>query len=367
MSQIRNDFWIRLVGIALLTALALSSDDIYQQAITGRVLVKLLLTLTTIIITWHLNRAIIIAYQTRAAFAKNGSIRWLLIFLSCTVATTVAGWLMKAAEYSLIHGTLRGLVSQMDSISLTLNQTTLQLSTNGLDWLHGLLNALFYIGVYRIFFFLADSSMYRQRLAQVEQEKEQLRISNLQSQLEVLKQQVNPHFLFNALNSLSALIAEDPKQAEAFVDKLSGVYRYVLRANEQPLTTLGAELQFLDAYYHLLKTRYGDGLFLSVTVDAAHQASQLPPLTLQLLVENAVKHNVVSSKRPLHIHIASPSQPELLVSNTLQRKQSRVLSNGVGLSNILAKYQLLDLPAPVVTQTQDAFIVRLPLLIEPSI
>ncbi|MVM35056.1 sensor protein lytS [Spirosoma sp. HMF4905] len=361
-----KDIWIRVVGIALLTALLLVSDDTYQQPINGPVLVKFLFALTTIIITWHLNRAIIIYYRTRALFPTNRTSRWLFTFLSCGLATTLVAWLMAAFEYGAIHGTVRGFVDQLQTISITLNQVTVRLSSYGFDWLHGLVNALFYTFLYGIVFFIRDSSLYRQRLEQAEREKEQLRVTNLQSQLDVLKQQVNPHFLFNALNSLSALIAEDPKQAEEFLDKLSGVYRYVLRANEQHLTTLEAELSFIDAYYHLLKTRYGDGLTLTVAVEASHRSSQLPPLTLQLLVENAVKHNVVSPKRPLSIQIISTSQTELIVSNTLQRKQTHVLSNGVGLTNIISKYQLMNLPIPVIDETKGQFIVSLPLLLEPT-
>ena len=185
--------------------------------------------------------------------------------------------------------------------------------------------------------------------------------------LDVLKQQVNPHFLFNALNSLSALISEDPQRAEVFVDKLSGVYRYVLRANNEPMTTLAAELDFLNAYYHLLQTRHGSGLSLTVAVDEPKRACQLPPLTLQLLVENAVKHNVVSASRPLHIRISTDESGELVVQNNLQRKatrpgEARAFSNGVGLSNIVAKYQMLGLPQPAVEESAEQFIVRLPLL-----
>ncbi|GAB3551550.1 sensor histidine kinase [Spirosoma fluminis] len=181
-------------------------------------------------------------------------------------------------------------------------------------------------------------------------------------QLRALQAQVNPHFLFNSLNSLSSLIDDNPERATQFVDQLSQVYRYLLRANEQPLTTLASELDFIQSYYHLLKTRHGDGLLVSIRVDPVYTARLLPPLTLQLLVENAVKHNVILAKRPLHITIVTDPDGYLTLTNTLQRKRTAVLSNGVGLSTILTQYQTLNQPAPDVFVDDDTFTVRIPLI-----
>ncbi len=193
----------------------------------------------------------------------------------------------------------------------------------------------------------------------------ELKQLHMQQQLDVLKQQVNPHFLFNSLNSLIALIGENPRQAEAFAEELSSVYRYVLRANEQNLTDLSTELEFIHSYYHLLKTRHGNGLQLNIAIDERFNVYQLPPLTLQLLVENAVKHNVTLPDLPLFIEITSDSQARLSVCNTVRKKPNRVLSNGVGLSNILAKYQVLGQPAPTVQETNGHFVVTLPLIPNP--
>ncbi|MFC5411445.1 sensor histidine kinase [Larkinella bovis] len=203
-------------------------------------------------------------------------------------------------------------------------------------------------------------------LRQSEKEKEQLQIANLQSQLEALKQQVNPHFLFNSLNSLGALIEENPKQAGQFLEELSSVYRYLLRSNEQDLIPLTTELDFIRSYFHLLKTRHGDGLELQLRVDDQYHTHQLPPLTLQLLVENAVKHNIVLPDQPLIIEIITTSDGQVQVTNNLQRKASRVLSNGVGISNILRKYQMLSQPSPTVREVDGHFLVTLPLIRQPS-
>ncbi|WP_246859388.1 sensor histidine kinase [Spirosoma sp. KCTC 42546] len=181
-------------------------------------------------------------------------------------------------------------------------------------------------------------------------------------QLRALQAQVNPHFLFNSLNSLSALIDDDQGRASHFVDQLSQVYRYLLRTSNQALTTLASELDFIESYYHLLKTRHGSGLTLTVQVNPAYQAKLLPPFTLQLLVENAVKHNIVLANEPLRINIVTDDAGYLVVSNNLQRKRTPVLSNGVGLSTILAQYQKLDQLPPDIIEGEGRFTVRLPLI-----
>ncbi|GAB3709352.1 hypothetical protein GCM10027592_45430 [Spirosoma flavus] len=190
----------------------------------------------------------------------------------------------------------------------------------------------------------------------------QLKQLHMQQQMDVLKQQVNPHFLFNSLNSLLTLIGESPQQAEVFTEELSSVYRYVLRANEQDLTDLATELEFINSYTHLLRTRYGAGFDLLIQVDHRFRTYQIPPLTLQLLVENAVKHNIVMKSKPLTIEIQTDALANLHVRNNIQKKKQGVVSNGVGLNNILAKYEMLGQPRPSVREETGQFVVALPLI-----
>jgi hypothetical protein len=192
-------------------------------------------------------------------------------------------------------------------------------------------------------------------------EKEQLKKINLQSQFESLKNQVNPHFLFNSLNSLSSLIADEPEQAEQFVDEMSKVYRYLLQTNEGELTPLANELKFIDSYYHLLKTRYRAGICMEVAIPNEYLNYLLPPLTLQMLVENAVKHNVIQANKPLKLELKIV-EGQLIVRNNLQRKTIRVASNQVGLTNIAAKYRLLAQTEPIISDDDGYFTVVLPLL-----
>ncbi|GAB3166635.1 sensor histidine kinase [Telluribacter humicola] len=197
-------------------------------------------------------------------------------------------------------------------------------------------------------------------------EKEQLEKSNLQSQLDGLKSQVNPHFLFNSLNSLSSLIADEPEKAERFVDEMSKVYRYLLQTNEAELTPLSTELQFIQSYIHLLTTRYGRGISVNIDIEEGLKQCYLPPLTLQLLVENAVKHNITLTSKPLHIEIKTTPEGKLIVRNNLQKRIVRVQSNQVGLSNISSKYKLLaqrqtDVSDINIEETSEFFTVTLPL------
>ncbi|MEO6734493.1 MAG: histidine kinase [Ferruginibacter sp.] len=193
-------------------------------------------------------------------------------------------------------------------------------------------------------------------------EAENLKKENLQSQLEGLKGQVNPHFLFNSLNSLSSLIADEPEKAEKFLDEMSKVYRYLLRSNEEGLATLETELQFINSYFHMLKTRYGDGLDMEIRVNEQYLNHLLPPLTLQMLVENAVKHNMILKDSPLQILIMTTHNGKLIVSNNLQKKLNNVMSNKVGLHNITKKYELMREDEITIQDDGKEFSVAVPLI-----
>jgi sensor histidine kinase YesM len=204
-----------------------------------------------------------------------------------------------------------------------------------------------------------DTSFGRIRVSQLE--AEQLKKAQLQTQFDSLKEQVSPHFLFNSLNSLSSLIATDPVRAEEFVEEMSRVYRYLLRSNEEHLTTLKKEIAFIESYIVLLQTRFGSGFQPVITIPEEVKEYLLPPMTLQLLIENAVKHNIVDPDMPLTVELYVQGE-KLIVSNNLQKKNKTVISNKVGLNNIISKYRLLNSPEVEIRETPDAFTVVLPLI-----
>jgi len=201
-------------------------------------------------------------------------------------------------------------------------------------------------------------SKYKENLA----EKQMLEQMSITQEFDNLKSQVNPHFLFNCFNTLSSLITENKKEAEKFLDELSKVYRYLLRTNEEGVATLENELKFINSYYKLLKTRHGEALQLQIEIDKRYMNYVLPSLSLQLLVENAVKHNVVSKQQPLMIEIFTTTGNQLVVNNNLQRKLKKESSTHIGINNIKSKYKLLQQPGFQVVEGENNFMVVLPLV-----
>ncbi len=188
-----------------------------------------------------------------------------------------------------------------------------------------------------------------------------LQKENLQSQFEVLRQQVNPHFLFNSLNVLTSLIKLEPDLAEKFTEHLSKVYRYVLENKDNELVNLQTELDFLDAYVFLLNIRFMNKIEVNVNIGDDKKKLKILPLALQLLIENAIKHNSMSKKNPLKINIYTENKNTLTVENNLQERESHMASTGVGLKNIEHRYHLLEMPAPQFYKTETKFIARIPL------
>ena len=146
-----------------------------------------------------------------------------------------------------------------------------------------------------------------------------------------------------------------------FVHKLSGVYRYLLQSNEKNLISLKEELTFLDAYLHLLQTRFGKGLQTTIDIRVNPEDYLIPPLTLQLLVENAVKHNIVSVDQPLVLEVYTINE-KLVVKNNLQKRKSPVVSHHIGLVNLFSRYQLITSAELEISETEQAFIVTIPLI-----
>ena len=189
--------------------------------------------------------------------------------------------------------------------------------------------------------------------------QEQLKREQLALQYETLKSHVNPHFLFNSLNAVTSLISTDPDKAILFVKKLSEVFRYVLEQKDNELTTLNAELNFLESYIFLQKIRFGENLM--VNIDVPERNRYIIPLSLQMLIENALKHNVVSKEFPLTINISSKNGNYLVVSNNLRKKPVMGSSN-LGLENIRSRYGFFTENRVVVEETENEFRVEIPLL-----
>ena len=189
-----------------------------------------------------------------------------------------------------------------------------------------------------------------------------LQKENLQAQFDVLKQQVNPHFLFNSLNVLTSLIKLEPNLAEKFSEQLSKVYRYVLENKDNELVDLNTELNFLDAYIFLLNIRFVDKLRVNINIPEERRSDLIIPLAMQLLIENAIKHNIMSKSEPLTIDVFIDSENFLNIVNNLQERPTQLVSTGVGLKNIQNRYLLLNNTEPTFEKTTTLFIARVPLV-----
>jgi len=192
-------------------------------------------------------------------------------------------------------------------------------------------------------------------------EQEVLVKENISSQLEGLKNQVNPHFLFNSLNTLASIIPEDQDRGVRFVTKLSKVYRYILDIKDQKLISVREELEYLHSYTYLLKERFGNNIIIDIDVDSSDFEKLIIPLSLQITFENAIKHNIITSRKPLHIQVYMENE-NLVVKNNLQKKSTVGASTKMGLQNIKNRYSFFTDKEVGVIATMKHFIVTLPLL-----
>lgn len=192
--------------------------------------------------------------------------------------------------------------------------------------------------------------------------EEQFKRESLAFQYESLKNQVNPHFLFNSLNVLSSLVTKDPEGSVQFIRQLSEVYRYVLEQKDREVVELGTEMRFVESYVYLQKIRYADNLRIELAPDLSdHYSRQVIPISVQMLVENAIKHNVVSGDEPLTVRIGVEGD-HLVIRNNLQVRTTVPESGNIGLKNIKSRYEYLTERDFLIVNDGKEFVVRIPLI-----
>ena len=202
---------------------------------------------------------------------------------------------------------------------------------------------------------------YINRLKDAQIETQKLKRQNLEAQFEALRNQINPHFLFNSFNVLSNLVYKDADMSAQFIEQLAKVYRYLIYHQENKLVPLEEELDFIEAYLYLLEIRFADNLHVEVNFPDSINGWQIAPVSLQLLIENAIKHNTLSANRPLTIRLALEDR-YISVTNNLQPKSDMQESTGVGLQNIIKRYQFLTDEEIVIENNNSNFTVKLPLI-----
>ena len=335
-----NDGWFRFIGIPLI---ALMGNIIFfnrnnsgdERFGFGMIY---LLSLAETMVMWEANRVVVKHYRKRFPSLAQTKQRLIRIAVGCLIVTLILRTLnIYFYDATMLWGYRFPLEGYLHSIFVAL--------------LFVIILAGIYEGIY-----------YYSQWQKTAVEAEALKKENLQTRLESLKTQINPHFLFNSLGTLSSLIEEEPAKAQRFVNDMSSVYRYLLQTSENSLTTLYNELDFIKAYNQMLQTRFAEGLQVIVNIDQRFLHYQLPVLTLQVLVENAVKHNTILADKPLCIEIHTNNSAQLSVKNNLQKKTSPVISHNLGLNNIALKYKLLGQPEIIIKQTSEYFKVTVPLI-----
>ncbi|KYG72358.1 sensor histidine kinase [Roseivirga echinicomitans] len=218
------------------------------------------------------------------------------------------------------------------------------------------------VGITFVISFFLNSVEFLKNWKKASLDAERLKKEQMEAKYETLKNQVNPHFLFNSLNALTNLVYEDQDQAAKFIRELSKVYRYVLDTRAQEVVSLQTEMEFVNSYLFLQKIRFDEKLQLNISIEGFEQ-KMLPPMAVQMLLENAIKHNIIAEEEPLTIHIEIENGEKLVIRNNLQKKNIPLEeSSGMGLSNIKSRYEFLSPIRVEVIDGPSEFIVKLPLL-----
>lgn len=229
-----------------------------------------------------------------------------------------------------------------------------------IDW--GGVDVLISIGItfFITFFMFAKSFLDNWRKASLDTER--IKREQMSTKYESLKNQVNPHFLFNSLNALTNLVYENQDMAADFIRKLSKVYRYVLDNQSKEVVSLETELAFVNSYLFLQRIRFDDKLKVNINVEG-YEKTMIPPIALQMLFENAIKHNTIAEEEPLTIDVFVENKTTLVIKNNLQKKNIPIEeSAGVGLKNVQARFEFLSPTKVEIIETESEFIVKLPLL-----
>ncbi len=292
---------------------------------------------------WITDRAIMIFYRKKYPDFDMVKKRLIYVTITCIIAVLLIGFLL----------------TPIISIFLELcNTSNIHHARPFAGPIAALTSSFFILGIY-------ETIWYYSQLKRAIHDQELVKVAHVQSQLDGLRNQVNPHFLFNSLNTLNHIVEYENKTvAKNFINQLSKVYRYILDSREESTIILEEELDFVNAYVSIQKERFLESLKVNIDVPQQYIYKKIIPLSLQLLIENAIKHNIISTKKPLTITIDIDEQNQLIrVTNNLQKKSKVLHSTKVGLENILERYRLLSNDKSVkIEASENYFSVSIPLL-----
>ena len=333
-----DDFWFSVLGIIIL---GIATTYLFNASILSLTLVEAIITIVVVlffsITDWVINRAFMIFLRKKFPHLKD-SVQRIVFFLLAIVFTVVTVDYIGAKLFSFV-----GL-----NINYSFQERTKAL-------LIIIFISIMTMAIYEAIYFYV-------RLKKSIREEEQSKQAIIQAQLDALRNQAQPHFFFNTLNTLRDIIDQNSKEdAKEFVDKLSDMYRFLLEAGNANLISLRDELKFSKAYIHIQSERFGDNLKLNWNIPKASLDTMIVPMSLQLLLENAIKHNVISRAKPLEVHI-NIKDDCIVVFNKIQVKSTQLPSTKVGLKNIEKRYALITEKLVEIVDNGNLFSVSLPLL-----
>ena len=332
----KRDILIRHILIALLAVFFATTG---KGAETSENIIRgIVSTFVMIAIIWNGNILLINLIDRDLSWDKQLHLKLILSGTIAVVWPVVVNYFFNLVLFPLFHGHPCNLKSK-ETITYLIISVALTLFVNS------------------VFVSIAFFRFWRTTI----KEKEELKRDSLSAQFETLKNQINPHFLFNSLNTLTSLIEENPKTATNFVQKLSSVYRYLLTQKDKETVCLREEMDFVRSYIYLNQIRFGSNLHFHIHIDPMFLERKVATLSIQMLIENAIKHNIISQQHPLSISIGI-HQGKVFVKNNMQRKTVMNDSNGLGLNNIIHRYSFLTNLEVEIVDDDSVFFVSLPLL-----
>lgn len=326
----RATIWISSIGLGLLSSVPQFASHTFNMAEAA---VNAAITATFALLMWYVN---IFMLSRQSSKPRQQRISYSRLLGSLSVGLVVMLCLACIQQQILSH--------------INFGPTMLMVEVRGI-----LINLVFYM-----FLHLMQQNYENQ---QVVMELERIKSDNLGAQYELLKQQINPHFLFNSLNTLKAMVENGDEEAIDFIIKLSNFYRFTLESRKLDLIHVSDEMDILNAYLFLQKARFDGGFTFTNEMDSQLLQTLMPPFTLQLLIENCIKHNVVSLQKPLHIRLYDEGG-KIVVENQIQPKAGEVNSLGVGLQNIDLRYHHLLNQHIEINNDQKIFQIKLPVIHE---
>lgn len=333
--------YLYILGLAAYTFINTEVCEVYSYfQITVRPLEAFLIIFFITFFTWEINRILWPVFQKWFPQPDEIIRRTITFFFTGLVLSCMATASVDVFFAEIVLHQVPG--SIMNPLKLTIIYTSLILL------LFHLLNLVF---------------VYEREYRQKHDEAEELKRINAQAELQAIKSQVNPHFLFNNLNVLSGLVMQKSNEANKFIEAFSKVYMHILNHSDKELVTLKEELNFLNQYIYLIQQRFPESVKFELQIPAKYDNHYIIPSALQMLVENAIKHNIASMNRPLNITVYANGNQSISVINNLQRKNSPdVRSTNIGLANIRKRYEIITGKSIDITEAESKFIVSLPLI-----